>query len=82
MYKRQVSTATIAVKAAEEYLGDLSGKKIMLLGATGKIGTVVFKNLLADYAVELYLTMRDQSHLNKHQHDSRTKTQYLPYEKR
>ena len=80
--KTPVSTATIAVKAAEEYLGDLSGKKIMLLGATGKIGTVVFKNLLADYAVELYLTMRDQSHLNKHQHDSRTKTQYIPYEKR
>lgn len=80
--KTPVSTATIAVKAAEEYLGDLSGKKIMLLGATGKIGTVVFKNLMADYAVELYLTMRDQSRLNKHQHDSRTKTQYIPYENR
>lgn len=80
--KTPVSTATIAVKAAEEFLGDLTGKKIMLLGATGKIGSVVYKNLMADYAVELYLTIRDQSRMQKHQHESRTITQYIPYENR
>ena len=37
--------ATMAIKAAEQGLGTLHGKKVMLIGASGKIGGVVLKNL-------------------------------------
>lgn len=40
-----VSTATMAIKAAEQVLGTLYGRKVMLIGASGKIGSVVLKNL-------------------------------------
>ena len=43
--KTSVSTATLAVKAAEEVLGSLQGKKIMVIGGTGQIGGIVLKNL-------------------------------------
>ena len=36
--------ATMAIKAAEQGLGTLHGKKVMLIGASGKIGGVVLKN--------------------------------------
>lgn len=56
-----VSTATLAVKAAEQYLGELEGKNVMLIGATGKIGQIVMKNLVSDHHVHLYVTSRKVS---------------------
>lgn len=43
--KSSVSTATLAIKAAEEVLGDLAGKKVLVIGGTGQIGSIVLKNL-------------------------------------
>ena len=43
--KTPVSTATLAVKAAEEKLKGLPGKKMMIIGATGRIGNIILKNV-------------------------------------
>lgn len=56
--KASVSTATLAVKAAEQLLGSLEHKRVLLIGATGRIGTIVMKNLVSDYDVALYVTSR------------------------
>lgn len=53
-----VSTATLAIKAAEQYLGNLEEKNVMLIGATGKIGRIVMKNMVSDHMVNLYVTSR------------------------
>lgn len=57
--KTPVSTASVCIKAARDYVGTLSDKKVMVIGATGKIGGIVVKNLMADYKPKLYLTMRN-----------------------
>ncbi len=54
-----VSTATMAIKAAEQTLGSLKGKKIMLIGASGKIGGIVLKNLQCIEGAEVYITSRN-----------------------
>ncbi|MDO4942101.1 MAG: glutamyl-tRNA reductase [Lachnospiraceae bacterium] len=56
--KTPVSTASLAIKAAAEALGGLSGKKVMVIGASGKIGSIVLKNLAAINDVEIYATTR------------------------
>lgn len=53
-----VSTATLAVKAAEMYFGSLEDKKILIIGATGKIGQIMMKNIAADHQVQLYAASR------------------------
>ena len=53
-----VSTATLAVKAAEMHFGSLEKKKILIIGATGKIGQIVMKNIAADHQVQLYAASR------------------------
>lgn len=53
-----VSTATLAVKAAEMYFGSLEDKNILIIGATGKIGQIMMKNIAADHQVQLYATSR------------------------
>ena len=53
-----VSTATLAIKAAETYFGDMEAKNVMIIGATGKIGQIVMKNLISDHQVNLYVTSR------------------------
>lgn len=53
-----VSTATLAIKAAEAYFGNIEEKNVMLIGATGKIGQIVMKNLISDHQVNLYVTSR------------------------
>lgn len=45
--KSSVSTATLALKAAEEHLGSLKNKNLLIIGASGKIGGIVFKNALS-----------------------------------
>ena len=60
--KTPVSTATIAVKAAENHIGDLEGKNIMVIGATGKIGSIVVKNLVYTGKSTVFAVGRDLSH--------------------
>lgn len=57
--KSSVSTATLAIKAAEESLGDLTGKKIMVVGGTGQIGSIVLKNLYSMKGLNIYSTIRN-----------------------
>lgn len=56
--RTSVSTATLAIKVAEEALGSLRGKKVMIIGATGKIGGIVLMNMLALNGPEVYVTTR------------------------
>lgn len=56
--RTSVSTATLAVKVAEERLGTLKGKKVMIIGATGKIGGIVLMNILSLNEAEVYVTTR------------------------
>ena len=53
-----VSTATLAVKAEEMYFGSLENRKILVIGATGKIGQIMMKNIAADHHVQLYAASR------------------------
>ncbi len=46
------------MKSAEQFLGNLDHKRVLLIGATGKIGTIVMKNMVSDYDLELYVTSR------------------------
>lgn len=56
--RTSVSTATLAIKVAEETLGTLKDKKVMIIGATGKIGGIVLMNLLSLGEAEVYVTTR------------------------
>lgn len=56
--RTSVSTATLAIKVAEESLGSLKGKKAMIIGATGKIGGIVLMNLISQGDAEIYVTTR------------------------
>lgn len=62
--KTPVSTAIICIRAAQSYLGTLDDKNIMIIGASGKIGSVVLKNLLSDYNANVFVTVRDLNSLN------------------
>ncbi len=72
-----VSTATIAVKAAREYLGDLKDKNVLLIGASGKIGNSIFKNLLSEGETQIYMTTRQHCHRGKEE-----RYRELPYRER
>lgn len=56
--RTSVSTATLAIKVAEEALGSIRGKKVMIIGATGKIGGIVLMNMLSLNGPEVYVTTR------------------------
>jgi len=78
--KTPVSTASICIKAAEHYVGRLAGKKVMIIGATGKIGGIVLKNLLADYKPDIYVTARnfkgEKTMVDGHHHYAYTQISY------
>lgn len=76
-----VSTATMAVKAAEKTLGSLHGKKVMLIGASGKIGSVVLKNLQCVEGAEVYITSRNMRQACEDRHHKVT-YQVMEYESR
>lgn len=78
--KTPVSTASLAVKAAEEKLGGLSGKKLMIIGATGKIGNIVLKNVQDIKDLDIYVTMRGHSGAKKLGHGLRYTM--IPFEER
>ncbi len=56
--KTSVSTATLTVKTAEEELGTLKGKKILIIGASGRIGGIVLMNLQSLHQADIYVTTR------------------------
>lgn len=56
--KTPVSVATIAIKLCEKVLGTLSGKNALIIGATGKMGKIIFKDLLSLGVVNLFVTTR------------------------
>lgn len=56
-----ISTAGLAVKAAEERLGGLEGKSMMIIGATGKIGGIVLKNVQDQKGLKVYATTRNHA---------------------
>ena len=68
--KTSVSTATLALKVAEDRLTTLTDKKVMIIGATGKIGGIVLMNLLSGYAAQAYVTTRSNKMIStKHGQD-------------
>lgn len=81
--KTPVSTASVCIKAAQDYVGGLAGKKVMVIGSTGKIGGIVLKNLMADYKPDIYVTMRNisepQTVTDSH---SRMTYREIPYDER
>lgn len=76
-----VSTATMAVKAAEQTFGSLAGRKVMLIGASGKIGGIVLKNLQCVDGVEIYITSRNLSKAHEDVHHKAV-YQVMEYENR
>ena len=76
-----VSAATMAVKAAEQTFGSLKGRKVMLIGASGKIGGVVLKNLQCMEGIRICITSRN---LLKAREDRHHKASYevMEYENR
>ncbi len=76
-----VSTATMAIKAAEQTFGSLHGKKVMLIGASGKIGSTVLKNLQCIEGAKVYITARNMSQASADPHH-KISYQVMDYEKR
>ncbi|MDO4261512.1 MAG: glutamyl-tRNA reductase [Eubacteriales bacterium] len=76
-----VSMATMAIKAAEQGMGSLNGKKIMLIGASGKIGGIVLKNLQCIEGAEVYITSRNIGQAHEDHHHKIT-YQVMEYEDR
>ncbi len=56
-----VSVATIAVKACIRELGTLDDKRILMIGATGQMGGIVLKDILAVSKPEIYATIRTRA---------------------
>ncbi len=79
--KSSVSTATLAIKAAEEVLGDLKGKKIMVIGGTGQIGGIVLKNLCSMKGLHIYSTIRSVT-LTHDAHFKSESNQVIDYRER
>ena len=59
MSKTSVSTASLALKQAGEKFGTLSGKNIMIIGASGKIGNIVMLDALDIEGANVYVTARN-----------------------
>lgn len=60
-----VSAASLAVKAAGQVLGGLEGRKMMIIGATGKTGNIVLKNIQGIKNLDIYVTMRSHAAVKK-----------------
>lgn len=78
--KTSVSTAGLALKKAEECHGSLDGKKLLIIGASGKIGDIVLKDALDIKGLSVYVTVRQ--HLPRGLHNAKHSCQVIPYEER
>ena len=77
--KTSVSTASLAIKKADQELLGLEGKKVLIIGASGKIGSIVLKNLQCVKEVSIYATVR-RSSIGTGTHG--LSFEQIPYEKR
>ncbi|MCD7824549.1 MAG: glutamyl-tRNA reductase [Clostridiaceae bacterium] len=79
--KTSVSTASLALKQACQGFGSLQGKKLLLMGASGKIGSIVLKDALDIAGLEIFATVRQRlpRDLSRKQLE---RIIVIPYEKR
>ncbi|MGN0106450.1 MAG: glutamyl-tRNA reductase [Hominilimicola sp.] len=56
--KTPVSAATISIKLCQKILGTLNNKNILIIGASGKTGSIVLKDLLSLGDMNIYATSR------------------------
>ena len=59
--KSGVSTATLALRVAKDELSGFEGKKLLIIGASGKIGNIVLKNALSYDFSHIYVTKRSHN---------------------
>lgn len=59
--KSGVSTATLALRVAKDELSGFEGKKLLIIGASGKIGSIVLKNALSYDFSQIYVTKRSHN---------------------
>lgn len=64
--KLLVSAATIAIKQCQNILGTLNNKNILIIGASGKTGSIVLKDLLSLDGVNIYATSRTHDGIINH----------------
>ena len=78
--KSSISTAGLALKTAMECQQDLPVKNVMIIGASGKIGSIVLKDALDLQGLNIFITARHELPHLLHGQDMRYTV--IPYEKR
>lgn len=78
--KSSISTAGLALKTAMECQQDLPVKNVMIIGASGKIGSIVLKDALDFQGLNIFITARHELPYPLHGQDMRYAV--IPYEKR
>ena len=78
--KTSVSTASLALKQAKEALGELENKKLMIIGATGDIGSILLKDAFSIKKLQIFVTMR--SNPSHELHSKKQDFTIVDYEKR
>lgn len=78
--KSSISTAGLALKTAMECQQDLPVKNVMIIGASGKIGSIVLKDALDFQGLNIFITARHELPHPLHGQDRRYTV--IPYEKR
>ena len=78
--KTSVSTAGLALKKALECHETPYNKNIMIIGASGKIGSIVLKDALDIVGLNIFVTVRDK--LPHELHNKSYEYHVIPYEER
>lgn len=78
--KSSISTAGLALKTAMECQQDLPVKNVMIIGVSGKIGSIVLKDALDFQGLNIFITARHELPHPLHGQDMRYAV--IPYEKR
>ena len=78
--KSSISTAGLALKTAMECQQDLPVKNVMIIGASGKIGSIVLKDAMDFQELNIFITARHELPHPLHGQDMRYTV--IPYEKR
>lgn len=78
--KSSISTAGLALKTAMECQQDLPVKNVMIIGVSGKIGSIVLKDALDFQGLNIFITARHELPHPLHGQDMRYTV--IPYEKR
>ena len=67
--KSSVSTAGLALKKAEQCHGGLAGKKLLVIGGSGQIGSIVLKDAVAVKGLDVYAAIRKSLPAGLHNED-------------